>query len=435
MDEGPVVACPHCAALHERTLIEPGAIAQCTRCGYVIYRRSKVSLSGWLALVISALIIFAIANYFPVAVLTMQGLSVSASFPGALWLTWTQGHELLAIMTGMFGFWLPFTQLTVLLWALMAIRYGRLPADFRYGMRFLHLLAPWSNMIPVLMLGMLVAIVKFSSFASLEPGPGLWAFALLSFLLTGLSRVTAQRLWRYAEDAQLVLVSRPDTAVGKQVVSCEACGYVQNTSAEHLARTCARCHSAIHARKPNASSRGWALIIAASIIYIPANVLPVMQVQTPIDTSAHTILGGVLELWHLGSWDLALIVFMASVVVPMTKILALVVLMLGQRWRGTRVQRQRTRLYELVEFIGQWSMLDVFVVVLLSAMADFPGLSQIIAGPGAFSFGLVVVLTILSAMSYDPRRGWDRETETQALGKLQWRDSSSSQVTPGTTQS
>ncbi|PLC48442.1 paraquat-inducible membrane protein A [Pollutimonas subterranea] len=435
MGEGPVVACHHCATLHERTPIEPGAMAKCTRCGYVLYRRSAVPISGWLALVTGALPIFAIANYFPVAILNIQGQTVRASFPGALWLTWVQGHEVLAIMTGLFGFWLPFTQLTILLWALMSVRSGRLPADFRHGMRFLHMLAPWSNMIPVMMLGMLVAMVKFAGLATLAPGPGLWAFAILAFLLTGLSRVTAERLWRYAEDSKLVLASKPDIAEDRSVASCSACGYVQNLPPEHDSCTCARCDARIHARRPNASSRAWALVIAAGIVYIPANVLPVMHVRTPTGESAHTILGGVLELWYLGSWDLALIVFVASVVVPMTKILALMVLLFNRRWRGPRIQRQRTRLYELVEFIGQWSMLDVFVVVLMSAMANFPGISQVIAGPGAASFGLVVILTMLAAMSYDPRRGWDRQAEMHPFRTMHLRRGSSRQAAPGTTQS
>jgi paraquat-inducible protein A len=111
---------------------------------------------------------------------------------------------------------------------------------------------------------------------------------------------------------------------------------------------------------------------------------------------------------------LALIVFTASIVVPFTKFVAMVVLLCGaHRWKGRVVQRQRTRIYELVEFIGQWSMLDVFVVLLLGAMGNFPGLSQIIPGTAALSFGLVVVLTMLSALSFDPRVGWDSRTAQQ----------------------
>jgi paraquat-inducible protein A len=168
-----------------------------------------------------------------------------------------------------------------------------------------------------------------------------------------------------------------------------------------------RCGSTTSLRKPKPFSRVWALIIAAWIAYVPANLLPVMRIRTAVSDSQHTILGGVIELWRLGSIDLSIIVFVASVVVPMTKLLALMVLMLQQRWRGHRVQRQRTRLYELVEFIGQWSMLDVFVVILMTSMANFPGISQVMAGSAALSFGLVVILTMLAAMSYDPRRGWD----------------------------
>jgi paraquat-inducible protein A len=111
----------------------------------------------------------------------------------------------------------------------------------------------------------------------------------------------------------------------------------------------------------------------------------------------------------MGSWDIALIVFIASVAVPLTKLLALILLLLTEQWRSTTNLRPRTRLYQMVEFIGQWSMLDVFVVILLAALADFQGLMEISAGAGAAAFGVVVILTMLSAMSFDLRRSWDLE--------------------------
>jgi paraquat-inducible protein A len=406
MADSLVVACRHCATLHERVPIEPGAMATCRRCGYVLFRNSIISADGWIAITTCALIVFAIANYFPIARLNIQGMSIQASLPGALYLTWQQGHEALAIMTGLFGFWLPLTQLFILLWALMAVRARRLPADFHYGMRLLRWVEPWS-MVPVLMLGILVAIVKFAGLATIQPGPAIWAFAILAFLLTALSRLTAERLWRHAEDGGVVPNSSIDSSVGSLVASCESCGFVQSLASSAEPGVCQRCEARIHFRKPDSFARVWSLVIAAAIVYIPANVLPVMRVRTATSDGAHTILGGVLELWRLGSWDLALIVFVASVVVPMTKLLALIVLMVKHHWRGSVVQRQRTRLYELVEFIGQWSMLDVFVVILMTAMANFPGISQVIAGPGAVSFGVVVILTMLATMSYDPRHGWD----------------------------
>jgi paraquat-inducible protein A len=273
-------------------------------------------------------------------------------------------------------------------------------------MRLMQLIAPWS-MTPVVLLGILIAMVKLAGLATLHVGPALAAFGVLTVLMTALSRMTAQRIWHYAEDAGIVPVSHADALEGR-AATCLSCGYVQATGQNHGSTECERCHARIHFRKPDTANRVWALIIAATITYIPANILPVMQVRGPTGAGDHTILGGVLQLWEMDSWGLAIIVFVASVVVPMTKLFALAALLLGRHWKGWVVQRQRTRLYELIEFIGQWSMLDVFVVILLAAMADFPGISQVIPGPGAVSFGLVVILTMLATLSYDPRLGWDR---------------------------
>lgn len=413
----PLVACEHCDLLHQRLPIEAGAVASCSRCGFVLYRQSGLSLVEWTALAVAGVVIFAIANFFPIAKLTLQGSTVYATLPYALWLTWQQGHGLVALVTALFAFVFPLGQMLFLFWALRAIATANLPADFKQGMRMLSALAPWS-MVPVLLLGILVAMVKLVDLATVQFGPGLWAFVIVSFLMTGLGRMSAQRLWRYAEDAGLVLVSGQGVSQDQPHASCHRCGYVQNVGsqasgeASHVPHEkCERCSATLHRRKPNSFSRTWAFVFAAAVLYIPANVLPVMQITMPTGTSAHTILGGVIEFWRLGSWDLAIIVFVASVVVPLTKLLALSALMLWPRWRGRAAQRQRTRLYELVEFVGQWSMLDVFVVVLLSAMADFPAFSQITAGGGAVAFGAVVILTIFAAMSYDPRLGWDADPD------------------------
>lgn len=404
-----LVACRHCDTLHAAVAVEPGGMAVCSRCGYILLRQSRFSLSFWSGLTAAALVIFIIANGFPIAHVSMLGKTVHASFVGALWLSWENGHHILAVMTGLVGFWLPLTQLCFLFWALGCLRKGDLPPDFRVAMRIYHAVGPWS-MVPVLMLGIIVAIVKFAGLASLQPGPGIWAFGILTFMLTALSRLDSERLWRYAEEAGLAPLSRDNGLSPEAMVACPVCGYVQERKAVAETGCCGRCGSRVHKRRPNMEARVWAFVVAAAVVYIPANVLPMMEIRSLMGSSTHTILGGVVELWQLGSWDLALIVFAASVVVPITKLVALVTLMLARRWKGERQQRQRTRLYELVEFIGQWSMLDVFVVILMAALANFPGMSQVIAGPAAASFGMVVVLTMLAAMSYDPRKGWDQES-------------------------
>jgi len=363
-----------------------------------------------LALTYTAIVVFGIAQFFPLARITLLGKVLDVSFVGALFLTWQDGHYILSVMTGLVGFWFPLTQLCFLVWALQCLKKDRLPWDFAFAMRVYAWVGPWS-MIPVLVLALIVSIVKFAGLAILEPGPGIWAFGILGFLLTALSRLDSVRLWRYAEEAGLAPAARDHRLPSEHVAACDVCAYVQPRQ-DFEPMPCERCGHPMTKRQHHMSARVWAYLIAAAVIYIPANVLPMMIISNPLGTSVHTILGGVYELWRLGSWDLAVIVFVASVVVPITKLGALAVLLLARRWRGEAAQRQRTRLYELVEFIGQWSMLDVFVVVLMAAMANFPGVSQIVAGPAAASFGMVVVLTMLAAMSYDPRSGRDENSKT-----------------------
>jgi paraquat-inducible protein A len=265
-------------------------------------------------------------------------------------------------------------------------------------------------MAPVLVLGLLVAIVKVSGMASMRIDAGLFGFFALSFLLSGLSRWDAPALWRAAEDAGMAPVSG-SRGVG---AVCDSCGYVHAAQGDGR---CPRCRAAMGPKRHGTAPEVWALLLAAVIFYIPANTLPIMRVQTLLGSSNHTILGGVIELWRMGSWDLAVIVFVASVLVPVTKLLALSFLLLRTQPLGERIERQRTRLYSVVEFVGQWSMLDVFVVVLMAAMANFPGLSRIDVGPAALNFGAVVVLTMWAAMRYDPRRGWDRLRAADFTGK------------------
>ncbi|CAB5512191.1 Intermembrane transport protein PqiA [Achromobacter anxifer] len=414
-DRQPLIECEHCASIYRRHQLEPGETANCARCGAILWRYSGLTLSNWLALAIAALIVFGVANAYPVASMSVQGMTQQASLLDAVSITWRQDHWVVALMTGAAGFALPMLQLTVLLWVLGLLSRGREPAGFRTAMRLLGVLRPWC-MIPVFLLGVLVAVVKLAGMAAVSPGVGLAAFGALTVLLTMLGRLSPHVLWRYAETVGVVPVHVPQTSPDTVLTGCHVCGQVQalprdaDPEEEHH---CVRCDALVHYRKPDHLARTWALLLAAVVFYIPANVLPVMQVNSVLGNSAHTILGGVVELWDMGSWDIALIVFIASVAVPLTKLLALILLLLTEQWRSTTNLRPRTRLYQMVEFIGQWSMLDVFVVILLAALADFQGLMEISAGAGAAAFGVVVILTMLSAMSFDLRRSWDLEEQSE----------------------
>lgn len=209
------------------------------------------------------------------------------------------------------------------------------------------------------------------------------------------------------------------TARALGLIGCPLCGMVCRLPRGHAAAddepalACPRCDQPLHARKPNSVARTWAFLITAVIMYVPANMLPIMNTRTLFDERQDTIISGVFALWAAGSWELALVVFVASVVVPLAKIAVLVVLLFSVHFRWPTGRRRRTQVFGLVEWIGQWSMLDVFVVVLMVALVQFSTLARIEPGPGAAAFGAVVVLTMLSAQAFDPRLIWDAAEEAR----------------------
>ena len=203
-------------------------------------------------------------------------------------------------------------------------------------------------------------------------------------------------------------MSRPAaTAASLGLLVCHACGLLSRPAAHAEHACCPRCGADLHSRKPNSISRTWALLIAAVILYIPANLLPMMHTSSLFGSQSDTIMSGVVYFWTSGSWYLALVIFFASIMVPLLKMLALVVLLVSVQLRSRWQQNQRARLYRMVEAIGRWSMLDIYVVAMIVALVQLKGLATIQPGAGAIAFGAVVVLTMFSAMSFDPRLIWD----------------------------
>ncbi|MBN3858505.1 paraquat-inducible membrane protein A [Paraburkholderia sp. Ac-20340] len=214
------------------------------------------------------------------------------------------------------------------------------------------------------------------------------------------------------------------TAAQAGYFSCHACGRVQAQSQVHghAHPRCHRCGSALHPRKPNSLMRTWALLIAAALLYIPANLLPIMHTESLVGNEDDTIMSGVVYFWTSGSWPLAVIVFIASILVPMLKLSVLALLTLTTQRRSTWRPIERTKLYRLVEFIGRWSMLDVFVVTLTVALVRFQSLAVITAGPGAIAFGSVVILTMIASMQFDPRLIWDAVNENKQESTQHFQD-------------
>jgi paraquat-inducible protein A len=193
----------------------------------------------------------------------------------------------------------------------------------------------------------------------------------------------------------------PQSAARDGFALCHSCGVVAPIDD----RRCPRCGASLHLRRRDSIERTWALTLAALILYFPANMLPILRVDSYAGTQQNTIIGGVVQFWRDADYPVAIIIFAASVVIPVLKLIAIVTLCLASR--SGRWPVAMTRLYRMTEFIGRWSMVDVFVVAILVGVVQLGSVISIHPGAAAVSFAAVVVLTMLAATSFDPRLIWD----------------------------
>jgi len=448
MSTANLIICEFCDTVYRRTPLPGRSVACCRRCGSRLYRNSRFDLDRMLALTLAALLTFIIANVYPLMTVGIGGKSSEATLWQIILDTSDSSVAPIALVAVITVFFFPLLQICLYAYLLLPLRRGRVPAAFIGVMHALRQVRPWT-MVEVFVLGMLVAVVKIGDEASASPETGMWAFAVLTLLLTLLNAGDLEEFWHRAErieraaggDAATLrplpvqAAAPPDLAPDDaarhsaaprrlsplvraaelDLLACRGCGLVLHAPrgpAALAANYCPRCDQALHVRKPNSHARSWAFLIAAAMLYVPANILTVMRTSELFDVQDNTILSGVVQLWNNGAWDLAVIVFTASIVVPLVKMACLLLLLIGSK-HPLRGQRERTLIYRMVEFIGRWSMLDVFVVALLLSLVRFGLVADVQAGPGIVAFCAVVVLTMLASMSFDPRLIWDVGSSTQ----------------------
>ncbi len=201
----------------------------------------------------------------------------------------------------------------------------------------------------------------------------------------------------------------PESAAANGLALCHACGRVEPIALG----CCPRCHARLHLRNPESLQRTAALTIAAMILYLPANLLPILRVESTAGTQENTIIGGVIQFWQNEDYPVAIIIFAASVMIPVLKIISIALLCLAARsgWRP----RGMMRLYRITEFVGRWSMVDVFVVAIMVAVVQLGSVMSIHPGAAALSFAGVVVLTMFAAITFDPRLIWDAAAQSKHI--------------------
>jgi paraquat-inducible protein A len=408
-----LIACHSCDGLHRIAPVPEGGKALCTRCGALLYRNVANSLDRSAALYLSAFLLFLLANLYPIIGLKVgdrveQTLLVS----GALALH-RQGMGELGLLVLLTSVVFPLLTIGGMLYVLLPLRLGQRPPGKVAAWRMVRALSSWS-LIGVFMLALLVSVVKLQDIATIVPGIGLYAFV-------GLLCVSAAAAANFDPSVVWPRVGPPaagvtgGSAAAHGFAACHACDLLvplPGTGARGGypgEAECPRCGSTVHgARIADSSARTWALVISATLLLVPANLYPVMTVMQYGAGEPSTILAGVVHLIEAGMWPLAMLVFFASFVVPFTKIAVLVLLLVTVR-RGTAWRvRDRSLLYRVVEAVGAWSMVDVFLVGILVALVQMDALARVLPGIGVTFFAASVVLTIFAAHSFDPRLVWDR---------------------------
>ncbi|WP_161993789.1 paraquat-inducible protein A [Muricoccus nepalensis] len=381
--------------------------ACCPRCDAVL-RGPSGSLDAPLALGIAGLVLYAITMASPFLSLNLLGrLRTSGVETGAAAFI-EQGFVPLSALVVLTLVLAPLARLLLLVGVLLGLRLRHPPRGLFHAFRWHERLGSWA-MVEVFLFGALVSYTRLRDLAEVEVGPAAYGVAALALTLVAVRAVLEPQLvWDALERHGATAAGRygwPEAEAGRAPpISCDCCRLL---AAAPAGSPCPRCAARLHPRKPNSVARTWALLLAALVLYVPANIYPVMVIVTFGRGGPHTILGGVAEFLYSGFWPLALIVFLASVMVPVLKLAGLVVMLVGIHRRSAARLRDRTRLYRAVEAIGRWSMIDVFVVSVLIAVVRFGNLASIDAAVGATCFAGVVVLTILAASAFDPRLMWD----------------------------
>ncbi len=393
--------CPDCGLFQRMPALPRGAVARCPRCAAVLRRRRIDPAGRSLALALTGLLLFALALTEPFMNVRVHGISRGMTMlTGPLALE-QQGFWPLALVVLGTTLGAPLGRLLALGYVLGGLQLARPPRHLYAVFRWSEWLDTWA-MAEVFLLGAFVAYTRLVAIARVDVGLAVYALGGLTLAIAAADSVLdREAVWQGLEGKGITAGRDPGEPLGTPF-GCDSCGLVSRAS-----RACPRCGARARHRKTDSVARTWALLAAAAILYLPANLLPVMSVTSLGQTQTDTILGGVVELVDQGMWPLAALVFFASVTVPMLKLFGLSWLLISTHRRSRHSLRARTQLYRIVDSVGRWSMIDVFMISILTALVRMGLVASVNPGPAAVSFCAVVVLTMLAAVSFDPRLMWD----------------------------
>ncbi|MFH7565286.1 paraquat-inducible protein A [Oceanimonas smirnovii] len=400
--------CHECDLVVALPSLSPGQKADCPRCGHTLVRRHANPAERSLALALATLITLALSVAFPFIGFEFSGIGNRIELTESASTLIGLHQPLVALCVLLTVIILPLVYLLSVCWLCIGMLLGHpLPRSPQIARTLRHV-SPWM-MADVFVIGTLVSLIKVVGMAEIELGLSFWTFCGFAVLLLKTTQsVDKDWLWFSLDRTGM---APPGTRAGltaseQNLCGCDTCGLVNDIAQTRKPR-CRRCDEPLHPWHGINNQATLALLAAAIVMYLPANLYPIMVTTSLGSSSPSTIIGGVLLFIQHGDWPIAFIIFTASVLVPVSKILALLWLCYVVKQEKAGLNRMnRIRLYRITEFVGRWSMVDVFVVAILVALIRNGNLMSIEPGPAALAFAAVVILTMLAAMLFDQRSIW-----------------------------
>lgn len=410
------LACPDCGLIQRIPRFLGRDVVECVRCERVFSGPTAGRVDLPLALAACAFLLFLVAVSAPLMSVSTLGAERVSWLSSGAWVLNQQGFPELALLVFMSSVLLPLIYVGALIWVLATLHFARdlsrsSPALGRIY-RWVLAMRPWM-MIEVFLIGGFVAYTRIESVATVSIDVGGWCLLAGTFaLLLALTQVDDRTVWAAlgTREEKPANLERTDVLPSIGPIACTTCDLIVRSCAE--GSPCPRCKAPLHRRKPDAFRRTVALLIAGYLLYIPANLLPIVTLVQFGRVEHNTIMSGVFELVHNNLWPLAVIVFIASIVLPLLKLFSLTWMLLAIQLGSTRLLQTRTRLFRMIDLIGRWSNIDVFMASVLVALLQFGALTSVRVGSGLVAFAAVVVITMIATHVFDSRLMWDAARRT-----------------------
>lgn len=406
-----LVLCRYCDLLQELPQLEDGQEAHCARCGHELDARQRESALRPILYALSALFMLLLTNLFPFIGMDAAGSVREMDFLDTSAVLLDEDYPWLALLVWLFIQAIPAFCMSAIIYLKLGM-YFRLPALVQVA-RMLFTLKPWS-MVDIFLIGLIVSFVKLLTHFEISLGMSFWAFCIFCVLhLRTFQVIDRHELWsRIASAPQPIagkVAGMSGMSQGLKVCSC--CTALVPVDEKY----CSRCKTRVHQRIPHSVQKTVALLVTAAILYIPANTLVMMETVSLGESIHSTIISGIILMWLEGSYPVAIVVLLASVVIPVAKIVVMFWLAYLTTLPLSERSRHGTWIYPVVDWIGRWSMVDVLVVAILAALVRFDAMVGVYPGAATFVFAAVVIITMFAAISFDPRLLWDPSpTEQQS---------------------